>query len=358
MLVAVGKMGRMAFALDEFQVIPSRRLGTSSLSLTEIGFGAAPLGNLYREVSRDESYAAVDTAWMHGMRYFDTAPYYGFGLSERRVGNILRARSPADYIVSSKVGRLLVPKRDHYGSEMRHGFCSPLPFEPKFDYSYDAIMRSYEDSLVRLGHAKIDILLVHDLGALTHGDEHAKHFGDFEKSGYRALEELRRAGDVSAIGLGVNECEVCEESMGIGQFDCFLLAGRYTLLEQGALESLMPKCADHGASLIIGGAYNSGILATGVRTDAQLYYNYEQPSKEIIERVARIEDICCEYKIPIAAAALQFPLHHELVTSVIPGVGSARRVEQTIELYRTEIPEQMWRDLKGEGLVHQGAPTP
>ena len=336
--------------------LKSRSLGQTSISLTEIGFGTAPLGNLYKEVGEDEASAALGAAWQSGIRYFDTAPYYGFGLSERRVGDI--TRNLEGLVLSTKVGRLLVPDQKHRGTALRHGFCSPLPFKPEFDYSYDAIMRSYETSLVRLGQAKIDILLVHDLGELTHGQEHQRHFRDFETGGYRALEELRSSGDIKAIGLGVNEYEICEQVMDVGQFDCFLLAGRYTLLEQGALMSFMPKCQAHGASLIIGGAYNSGILATGVRSSAKLHYNYETPPPEIVKQVASIEDICDAYKVPIAAAALQFPLHHELVTSVIPGVESAKRVKQTMALYETNIPSQLWADLKSEGLLHSEAPTP
>lgn len=339
-------------------LIGTNQLGRSGIFLTEIGFGAAPLGNLYREITTANSKMAVEAAWDAGMRYFDTAPYYGFGLSERRVGDILREKPPKDVIISTKVGRLLKPDTGHYGAQMRHGFCSPMPFEPEFDYSYDGIMRSYEHSLIRLGHGKIDILLVHDIGALTHGENHKKHFRDLEMGGYRALDELRSSGDIKAIGLGVNEYEVCEQSMEIGRFDCFLLAGRYTLLEQCTLDSFMPKCSAYGAKLIIGGAYNSGILATGVKSGQELYYNYESPPPEIIERVRKIENICDAYNVPIAAAALQFPLYHELVASVIPGMGSGARVNQTVALYKTQIPDQLWSDLRIEGLLHSEAPTP
>lgn len=335
-----------------------RKIGRTRLSVTELGFGAASLGNLYREVSRDQSYATVNKAWESRIRYFDTAPYYGFGLSERRIGNILRYRPREEFVVSTKVGRLLQPDPQHKGLGMRHGFCSPMPFKPVYDYTYSGIMRSFEDSLQRLGLARVEVLLVHDIGELTHGAGNAKHFADLSNGGYRALEELRRNGDIDAIGLGVNEWQVCEAAMSFGVWDCFLLAGRYTLLEQGALASFMPKCADHGASLIIGGAYNSGILATGVRNGGELHYNYAAPSQGIIDRVAAIEDICIAHDVPLPAAALQFPLAHPLVSTVIPGVGSERRVTQTIELFGYAIPKAFWSDLKSAGLIDERAPTP
>lgn len=335
-----------------------RKIGQTRLSVTELGFGAASLGNLYREVSRDSSYAAVNKAWDSGIRYFDTAPYYGFGLSERRVGNIIRYRPRGEFVVSTKVGRLLKPDPEHEGLGMRHGFCSPMPFKPIYDYTYSGVMRSYEDSLQRLGLARIEVLLVHDIGELTHGAENTKHFSDLSNGGYRALEELRRNGDIDAIGLGVNEWQVCEAAMDIGVWDCFLLAGRYTLLEQGALDSFMPRCADHGASLIIGGAYNSGILATGVRGGGELHYNYAAPSQDIISRVAAIESICTAHGVPLPAAALQFPLAHPLVSTVIPGIGSERRVAQTMDLFAHNIPKSFWSDLRSAGLIDEGAPTP
>lgn len=342
---AVGQIGR-------------RHVGRTGLSVTELGFGAASLGNLYREVTRNESYAAVDAAWDVGMRYFDTAPYYGFGLSERRIGNIVRYRPRGEYVVSTKVGRLLRPAPDHEGSDMRHGFCSPMPFEPEYDYSYDGIMRSYEDSLQRLGLAKIDILLVHDIGVMTHGARNGQHFHELANGGFRALEELRACGDIQAVGLGVNEWQICEAAMEIARFDCFLLAGRYTLLEQGALDTFIPKCAAHGASVIIGGAYNSGILATGVGANTEPYYNYEPAPQAVVNRVAAIEAICRDHGVPLPAAALQFPLAHDCVASVVPGVGSAARVHQTKDLFRHAIPPVFWRDLKSAGLVDERVPTP
>lgn len=323
-----------------------------------LGLGCASLGNLYHAIGDDEARSTVDAAWDAGMRYFDTAPYYGLGLSERRLGDALRDRARSQYCLSTKVGRLLDPDTRPDLAPERHGFVTSMPFKVRYDYSYDGIMRSWEASLQRLGLARVDILLVHDIGVVTHGADNARHFADLADSGYCALDELRRNGDIAAIGLGVNEWEVCAQAMNIGQFDCFLLAGRYTLLEQEPLHAFLPQCQQHGASIVLGGAYNSGILATGTRRGGAVYYNYESAPATIVERVAGIEAVCDAHGVTLAAAALQFPLAHPVVASVIPGMGSARRVEQTIAYWRESIPAAFWQQLKDEGLLDHDAPTP
>ncbi|AXK41109.1 aldo/keto reductase [Erythrobacter aureus] len=326
--------------------------------LPQLGLGCASLGNLYRAIDRDQAFATVDAAWDGGMRYYDTAPYYGLGLSERRLGDALRHRPREDFVVSTKVGRLLDPDTATDLPEERHGFVTPMPFKVRYDYSYDGVMRSYEASLQRLGLARIDILLVHDIGRLTHGDDHQRHFADLAKGGYRALDELRASGAISAIGLGVNEWEVCAEAMEIGQWDCFLLAGRYTLLEQEPLHGFLPRCERHGAKIILGGAYNSGILATGTRKGGEVHYNYAPAPADIVERVARIEAVCDSHGVTLAAAALQFPLAHPVVQCVIPGMGEARRVHQTQQLFAQAIPAGFWSDLVAQGLLDPVAPVP
>ena len=327
-------------------------------NLAALGLGCASLGNLYRAIDSDQAFATVDAAWGAGIRYFDTAPYYGLGLSERRLGDALRPRPRADYIVSTKVGRLLDPDRASALPEERHGFITPMPFKVRYDYSYDGIMRSHEASMQRLGLARVDILLVHDIGVATHGEANAAHFADLADSGYRALDELRRNGDVSAIGLGVNERQVCADAMTIGQWDCFLLAGRYTLLEQEPLHEFLPQCAKHGAKIILGGAYNSGILATGTRRGGEVHYNYEPAPAHIVERVARIEKLCDDFDVTLAAAALQFPLAHSVVQSVIPGLGDPERVLQTQSLMEQTIPNAFWSALASQGLLDPAAPVP
>jgi D-threo-aldose 1-dehydrogenase len=349
-----------AFADHAMSLLPlhSRTLGQTGLRVSEIGFGAASLGNLYQAVEESEARATVDAAWRAGVRYFDTAPYYGFGLSERRVGDALRAVNRDDFVLSTKVGRLLAPAPHVAGASQRHGFCSAMPFEPVYDYSYRGVMQSFEQSLQRLGLARIDVLFIHDIGTLTHGEENRELFKICVEGGYQALDELRAKGLVRAIGLGVNEWEVCEAAMEHGRFDCFLLAGRYTLLEQSALDSFIPKCARHGATLVVGGAYNSGILATGTRRESTLHYNYAPAPAAIVERVRRIETVCDAYDVTLAAAALQFPLAHPVVASVIPGLGSERRVAQTMELFHEAVPLAFWQELKRQGLLREDAPTP
>ncbi|WOH38120.1 aldo/keto reductase [Thalassotalea fonticola] len=337
-------------------LLKKRQIGQTDLHVTELGFGAATLGNLYRRMTDENAQAAIEKALELGLNQFDTAPYYGFGLSERRVGDALREVNPNDFIVSTKVGRILKPCAQ---AEDKYGFCSPMPFEPEYDYSYDGIMRSFEHSLQRLGLSKIDILYMHDIGRATHGDDHDRLFKIAMEGGYKAMDELRSQGLVSAIGLGVNEYEVCEQAMEHGQFDCFLLAGRYTLLEQKALESFLPRCLKENTSIVLGGPYNSGILATGTRrAGVEPYYNYEPASASIISTVAKIEDICEQFNIPLAAAALQFPLAHPAVVSVIPGLSSAGRVESTVQQMQLQIPAEFWQCLQSAGLLYPDVPVP
>lgn len=334
-----------------------RPLGHSGLTVTELGFGAASMGNLYQPIADADARATLDAAYAAGVRYFDTAPYYGFGLSERRVGDGLRAYTRTEFVLSTKVGRLLAPAGAEVPAQ-RHGFHSALPFEPVFDYSYQGVMRSFEDSLQRLGLARIDVLLIHDIGQVTHGAANTEVFRLCMEGGYRALDELRAQGLIGAIGLGVNEFEVCQEAMQWGRFDCFLLAGRYTLLEQKALDTFLPLCSNHGATLVIGGAYNSGILATGTRGGGPVYYDYAPAPDPIVERVRHIESVCDLFGVTLAAAALQFPLAHPLVASVIPGIPSAQRFQQTLRWFEETLPEAFWYTLKARGLLRPDAPTP
>ena len=336
-----------------------RRVGTTNLEMTTLGLGGATLASIFQPVPDEQARATVAHAIDAGIGYFDTAPQYGFGRSEHLMGDALRFRQEGK-VISTKVGRLLRPVRsDAERTYQEHAWVNPFPFDMVYDYSYDAVMRSFEDSLQRLGLPKVDILYVHDIGPMTHGVEGNKPlWKQLETGGYKALNELKSAGLISAIGLGVNEWEVCEAAMAHGRFDCFLLAGRYTLLEQSSLDTFMPKCERHGATLIIGGAYNSGILATGTWRGGVPHYNYAPASEAIIERVRRIEAICEAHGVTLAAAALQFPLAHPLVSSVIPGLGSPSRVTQTMALFDEPIPPAFWHDLKAQELLRDDAPTP
>lgn len=339
-------------------MIARRNIGKTGLAVTELGFGTAPLGNLFKplpDATARETLAAAQSA---GFGYYDTAPFYGFGLSERRLGDSLRSRK--DIVLSTKVGRLLKPISGPVDETVpRHGYATPMPFEPVYDYSYDAVMRSFTESLQRLGLSRIDLLYIHDIGRLTHGDANDARMAELTRGGgLKALEELRSAGAISGFGMGVNEIPACLEVMSHARLDVILLAGRYTLLEQSALDALFPACEAAGTAIVVGGPYNSGILAVGTRTAAPLYYDYEPAPSAVIEKVRKIEAVCDRHAVPLAAAALQFPLAHGIVASVIPGLDSAARVEQTIALYRHKIPAALWQDLRRENLIRADAPIP
>ena len=339
-------------------MIALRDLGKTGLKVTELGFGTAPLGNLFRPLPDETARLTLAAAERTGFAYYDTAPFYGFGLSERRLGDALRQRK--DIVLSTKVGRLLKPVPGPVDEmRVRHGYATPMPFEPVYDYSYDAVMRSYEQSLQRLGLSRIDILYIHDIGRLTHGDANAARMVELTTGGgLKALEELRASGAIAGFGMGVNEVAACLEVMDHARLDVILLAGRYTLLEQAPLDDLFPRCQAAGTAIVVGGPYNSGILAIGTKTAAPLYYNYEPAPTDVVEKVRRIEGVCGRHNVPLAAAALQFPLAHPLVASVIPGLDQPERVVHTLALYQYEIPEDLWRDLRNEGLIRSDAPVP
>lgn len=325
-----------------------------ALGLGPLGFGGAPLGNLYTPIAEAEALATVETAWSRGLRHFDTAPHYGHGLSEHRFGQVLRSKPRDEFVLSTKVGRLLSPEVNAPADQ--HGFAGTLPFVQRFDYSYDGVMRSFEDSLQRLGLARIDVVYIHDIDRYTQKAEQPQRFREAMEGAYRALERLRSAGTVRAIGLGVNNWEVCRDALGHGDFDGFLLAGRYTLLDQSALPDLLPLCLERGAGIVIGGPYNSGILATGPVPGAR--YNYAPATPDILASAARLEEQCRRFGIPLRAAALQFPLGHKAVLAVIPGARSPAEVEENIALMSAPIPPEFWAALKRERLLAPEVPTP
>jgi D-threo-aldose 1-dehydrogenase len=328
-----------------------RQLGRTKLHVTTLGLGTATMGGSRFVVTPDARNGIVTAAWDAGVRYVDTAPFYGVGASERGVGDALRDKDRDEWVLSTKVGRLLRPKTDTAPSP--DGRLSPLPFKVVYDYTYDGIMRSVDDSYQRLGLARIDILYVHDIGVYQHGEErNAHYFGQLKDSGYKALDELRRTGVVSAIGLGVNEVAILMDVLKIGDWDAFLLAGRYTLLEQAPLDDLLPECQKRHTSLVVGGPLNSGILA-GRDT-----WNYEKAPPEIVARVQKLEAVCKAHNVPLAAAAMQFPLAHPVVACVIPGPRSGEEFNANLPLFTMKIPASLWSDLRGEGLLHDAAPVP
>lgn len=337
--------------------IALRPIGRTRLRVAELGFGAATLGNLYHQVSDSDARTLVDAALDAGMRYFDTAPHYGRGLSERRLGDAVRLRP--DVVVSTKVGRLMLPDPSVVDDRERDGFRSPMPFRMRYDYSHDGILRSFEHSLQRLGLGRVDLLYVHDIGRYTHGDASDAYWEQLTRGGgLRALERLREEGAIAGFGIGVNEIPVCLEVMKAARLDAILLAGRYTLLEQEALDVLFPACAAAGTSIVIGGPYNSGILATGTRRGGVIHYDYGPAPADVVARVVAIEAVAERHAVSLPAAALQFVLAHPLVASVIPGLGSPNRVRQTIDCYRSPLPADFWAELRHERLLRADAPVP
>lgn len=333
-----------------------RELGGTGVMVTTHGFGGVPFGNLYRKCSDEDARATLMAAYDAGIRFIDTAPLYGLGQSEHRIGHIMRPLPRDSFVLSTKIGRVL-EARDPALIDPGGPFVDFHPFQPRFDYTYDGVMRSFEDSLQRLATHRIDVLLVHDIDNWTHGEEGRKaRLEELMDSGYKALRELRDSGTIRAIGAGVNEVQAMLEIGRAGDFDCFLLAGRYTLLEQGALDELLPWCEETSVSLFIGGPYNSGILASGAVPGAK--YNYADAPPEIMDRVARIEAVCKRHNVPLPAASLQFPLGHKQVASIIPGARSAAEIAQNVQTFTTPIPADLWAELKHEGLLREDAPTP
>lgn len=341
----------------------TRKLLTRSgaeLHFTELGFGAAPLGNLYRPMTEKEARALLETVWASGCRYFDTAPLYGLGLSETRLNGFLRPKPRASYLISTKVGRILErcsPKERSRQTGPGAFFETPSRRE-RYDYSYDGVMRSLEFSLERLGLDDIDIVYVHDVDVTTHGSKDAAdaRIKEFMNGGQRALEKLRASGVIRAIGAGINDWEIAEKLAHIGGFDAFLLAGRYTLLEQDALTTFLPFCLEKKIGVVIGGPFNSGILATGVKADA--HYNYGPAPDAVKERVRRLQQTCKAFKVKLPEAALRFPLGHPAVVSVIAGAQRASEAKRNAAMMAAKVPAGLWRALKTEKLLREDAPTP
>ena len=331
------------------------RHGTD-VTFTEIGFGSAPLGNLYRAISDEEADAILEAAWEGGLRYYDTAPLYGLGLSETRLNRFLRGKPRGEYVLSTKVGRILIPCAEEDRDGIGKWFEVPSRRE-LYDYTYDGVMRSIDHSLERLGVSRVDLLFAHDLDTFNQGPwEHLEgQMTELMEGGYKALVRLRDEGVIAGFGAGVNQSEPVDWMMERGDFDVFLLAGRYTLLDQTGLAT-MDRAAERGIGMVIGGAYNSGILATGPSEDA--WYQYEKAPPEIIERVRRIQSVCERHGTAMLDAAFRFPLLHPATVSVVPGGQGRGEMERNVEAQGAEIPAELWSELKSEGLVSEGAPTP
>lgn len=335
-----------------------RKVGKTKLEVTELGLGGAPMGGFRATITDAEAIKLTDDGYDAGIRYFDTSPYYGYGRSELRMGAALREKPRDTYVLSTKIGRVLHPMKP--GEKPPADFReNGLPgFAPVFDYTYDGVMRSLEHSHLRLGLQKIDIALIHDVDFWTTKDRAVleERFKTLMDGGYRALDELRRAGIISAIGVGINEADTSTRFIKAGDFDCMLLAGRYTLLEQGALEEFLPECTKRHVSVILGGPYNSGILTGNVKAGAT--HDYVAAPAALIDKAQKIEAVCRRHGVPLGAAALQFPLFHPAFCSVIPGALSVTEVKENVAYMGVRIPVELWSELKRAKLLDPAAPTP
>ncbi|WP_442582831.1 aldo/keto reductase [Mesorhizobium sp. ASY16-5R] len=332
-----------------------RVLGKSGLSVTQLGFGGAGLGELFIRVDEATAAATLAAAWDAGIRYFDTAPFYGSGLSEMRNGRLLDNKPRGEFVLSTKVGRWFYPPADP-DNFRAPGWVGGLRFAHVHDYSYDGIMRAYEQSQMRLGMNRIDLLIIHDLDFWFHKTEAnvSAYLAQLFSSGWRALDQLRSHKLIGGIGAGINELGMMPRFLDMLDLDFFLVALRYTLLEQETLKTELPYCERRNVGVVIGGVYNSGILATGAVEGAK--YNYADATPEIMQRVSKIEAVCKAHDVPLAAAALQFPLGHKSVAAVIPGAIHPDQVRQNVESFRHAIPLEFWPDLKAKGLLAEDAP--
>jgi D-threo-aldose 1-dehydrogenase len=332
--------------IDPAERVP---LGCTSVSVTRVGLGTAPLGGLFRPVGDDQARATVDRAWDLGLRFFDTAPLYGHGLAEQRLGAALAERPRAELALATKVGRLLRADAPAETSKLSGGeerWPEAPQVNPIFDFSYDATLRSLEESLARLGLDRVDVLHIHD------PDDHYEQARD---GAYRALERLRSQGTIGAIGVGMNQVELPVRFARETEIDCFLIAGRYTLLDQSALDDLLPLCVERKIAIIVGGVFNSGILADP-RPAAT--YDYGAAPPAIVDRARRIANVCADHGVSVKAAALQFPFAHPAVASVLVGARSVAELAEDVALLQTELPSELWDHLRTAGLLVRDAPTP
>lgn len=335
--------------------LSKRRLGGTSLSLSTLGFGGAPLGGFRSDADDDQSDATLTMALNCGINYFDTAPLYGYGRSEHRLGQVLRRVPRGAYAISSKVGRYLRSIKP--GEDTKDLMQGGLPFRPVFDYTYDGVMRSFEQTVHRLGIGQIDLMLIHDVDPAGQGGDYAAQcrFEECLEGAIPALTELKRAGDIKAFGVGMGDNKWCLRFLRAADIDCVMTAGRYSLVDQSAIEELLPECALRGVSVLMAGPFNSGILATGSKPGA--LYRYRAAPPEILQKVTAIKAVCDTHNVNIMAAALRFPLGHYAVCSVVAGADAPEMVRLNTALMDTQIPDQLWIDLKSKSLLDHRCPT-
>ena len=326
------------------------------VSGSRLGLGGAPLGNLFTAISDTDAQAVLAAAHADGCRSIDTAPHYGQGLSEHRIGHALRDRERGSFALSSKVGRLLRP--DLAAARDQNGYVHCLPFLQTWDYSAAGVRRSVFDSLQRLGLARLDAVYIHDCDAGVHGAAYPQVLRQVIDEALPELRRLRADGLLRHIGLGVNDVQVCLDVLQQTDLDCLLLAGRYSLIDQTALPALLPLCVQRGVRIALGGVFNSGILATGVRAGQPVRFNYAPASAHWLDKVARIESICEAFDVPLRAAALQFPLAHPAVEIVMVGAQTAAHWHDAVTMMARPIDARFWETLRAQGLLDTDTPTP
>ena len=325
-----------------------RKLGNSDITLTSIGFGGAPLGNLFEELNENDCFDIVKKSYEMNINLFDTSPFYGYGLSEHRIGNFLKTIDPKSYYLSTKVGRYLTPQRNYYKDGK---FKGQINFIPHIDYTYDGVMRSFDQSIHRLAISEIDICLIHDVDRYTFGNDLDHYFKIAMNGAYKALNGLKEQKVIKAIGVGLNDADICTKFANEGDFDCMLLAGRYTLLDQTALDEFFPIAKKNNIGIILGGVFNSGILAKGIGD--QVTYRYDKIPSDIKEKYKSISKICLKYDVPVPAAALQFSYSNKLISSMILGIDKIEQIQQNLENFNYHIPKELWNDLIKEKLLDE-----
>ena len=335
----------------------TRSIGRSGVEVTQLGFGGGALGPSRAQLAEDDAAAALEHAWACGVRFYDTAPFYGLGISEHRVGRFLGGRCGEPFVLSTKVGRLISPSRTARTASTRTAMGDVGTWDVRYDYSRDGVLRSVEDSIQRLGVSAIDLVLVHDLD-LVHLAPRARmdaHTDDLLRSGWQALQELKQEGVVRGVGFGINTTGLVSHWLDLFDPDLFLVAGPYTLMEQGGLPELA-RCHERGVGVVVGQVFASGILATGPAPGAR--YWYREPTADESERARRLQEVCATFGVPLAAAAVQFPLGHPSVAAVIPGVKNPEEARSCVDAFGHDIPDALWAALRDEGLISAEAPTP
>ena len=329
-------------------------LGKTGIEVSVIGFGGAPLGDLFENLDDQVCYDTLKKSLNNGINFFDTSPFYGFGLSEHRIGNYLKSIRRKDFVLCTKVGRYMTPENPNRIN--RGVFKGGLNFSPNLDYSYDGVMKSFEQSLLRLGLSEIDICLIHDVDKWTHGDEVEMHFKEAMNGAYKALEKLKSEKVIKGIGVGLNESDMCARFAEAGDFDCMILAGRYSLLEQGALDVFFPLARQKKIGVILAGVFNSGILIKGVGENSTC--DYKSIPDHIAKKYFEIDKICKEFEVPIAAAALQFCNANSVVSTMILGMDNPSQINENINLLNYKIDKEFWLKLIKKQLIDPKSPVP